>query len=378
MKTKILIPLLLILFVVTTLGIVVLALSQKSGKELFSTGKPSILDSLTQNKSADSKSGDTKPVDTAKPFVKAPDVSKMAVQAWVYPGPPSCTAMLEISDGRKIDVLKAEYFSLDDTGKIKLLTEANDGCNGFSIANVMLLKRYSTYQFVTVSTDHLSMRLFFSDKSKYSSGITTLVDFVNKYDLNGVEIDFEDFSAWTDQDYYNYKTFLTDLSAKLHTVDKYLMIDGPPLTQSSQKDYKWDYKDINALPVDYIVVMAYDYQYDEGKGTFVAPNNWVKQIYEYVAEQVDEHKLTIGIPSYGYHTDDKGRILLDTAEQSKRLPGNSSAKFSEDAFEYYWEFDSQFYTTQRKEGLSKKVSFVTKLGAKSISIWHLGGNPWFN
>lgn len=40
------------------------------------------------------------------------------VQGWIYPGAPSCSTMTEIADGRTIDTLKAQYYTLNDDGTL--------------------------------------------------------------------------------------------------------------------------------------------------------------------------------------------------------------------------------------------------------------------
>ena len=301
----------------------------------------------------------------------------LEIQAWIYPGSPSCDAMSEIADGRDIDVLKAEYFDIDDSGAIVLLTEEEHGCNGFSVKNVDLIKQYSDYQFVVVSANHLDMRAMFSDGTKMTKAIDTIIGFLSRHELSGVEIDFEDFSSWTKNDYANYMKFVGDLATQAKTLGKLTIIDGPPITKNTQHNYLWNYEELAKLPIDFLLIMAYDYQYDEGKGTAIAPNNWVKENVEYVLGQVSVDRIIVGVPSYGYHSNSKNQIILDTQKQSLKYEGVEKAKISNDSFEYGWWNKNDYYAMQKSDGLSKKINFIKSLGIKNISVWHLGGNPWF-
>ena len=313
------------------------------------------------------------PTNTYKPN----SLKNFSVQAWLYPGAPSCNAMKEIADGRKIDVLKPEYFAIDEVGDTTLLTEDSYGCNGFSEENVNALQKYSNHQIVVVSANSINMRVLFADSKKTNEAITQFVDFVVKYRFSGVEVDFEDFISWTEKDYTNYKNFIVSLAEVLHSKQKIIVVDGPVIALATQKDYKWNYFDFDKLPVDYVVLMAYDSQYDNGKGSFIAPNQWVKDTVTYALGQIDEKKLIVGIPSYGYHSNSKNQIILDTQEQSLKYDGSSGAKLSDVSYEYYWWNGNDFYVMQKKEGLAKKVGFIKSLGVQNISIWHLGDNPWF-
>lgn len=66
-----------------------------------------------------------------------------SVQAWIYPGPPACDAQAEYADGRAIDVLKPEYFTVAADGSLRLLEEADLGCNGYSADNAAHVRSHS-------------------------------------------------------------------------------------------------------------------------------------------------------------------------------------------------------------------------------------------
>src|SRR5450755_402705 len=70
------------------------------------------------------------------------------IQAWIYPGPPACSASTEMADGRTIDTLKPQYFTLNDSGTLAQITS---GCNSYSVENAALVKGHSRQQFVTIS-----------------------------------------------------------------------------------------------------------------------------------------------------------------------------------------------------------------------------------
>jgi len=42
-----------------------------------------------------------------------------------------------------------------------------------------------------------------------------------------------------------------------------------------------------------------------------------------------------------------------------------------------WQSGDTIYFYQDSVSLEKKRDLVTSLGIRSISIWHLGGNSWF-
>ena len=60
---------------------------------------------------------------------------KAHAMAWIYPGPPACNAMNEYKDGRRIDTLKPQYYTLSPSGRLVQLTTINTGCNAYSKEN---------------------------------------------------------------------------------------------------------------------------------------------------------------------------------------------------------------------------------------------------
>ena len=307
----------------------------------------------------------------------------MKIMAWIYPGDPTCGVKKEYSDGRKIDVLKAEYFTISEDGELVLLTEGGSGCNGYSQGNVADLKRYSKEQYVTISSSYAVSMGQFLDKiaGGDSSDINTIVSFVADNNLTGVEIDFEDFGGWDSNIYSNYKKFINDLGNALHQNNKKLMIDGPVTSNQVEENwYAWRYSDFVSLPVDDIVVMTYDYQYDQGSGEPVSPISWIENSIKWtISKFPDKTKITFGIPSYGYKgTIGTQRFSLLTYDQIKKEPGFDTAVRDPESFEMTWQNEKNIYFYQDSESMSKKLQTIRGLGIRSVSVWHLGGNLWFN
>lgn len=304
-----------------------------------------------------------------------------SVQAWVYPGNPACAAAKEYSDGRIVHVLKPEYYAVTSTGTLTLRTTATDGCNGYSPENAASIKTYSQKQYVTVSAGQQEMSALVGSAQKRSAATTTLSTFAQTIGFSGVELDFEGFSNWTSADYANYKTFLKELGGALHGKGLRLLVDGPAIgTATEQGYYLWKYEDFNTLPVDQIVVMTYDYQYDYGVGSAIAPNTWVKNVIRWTKSKItDIDKIVIGVPTYGYHGKTGSYALtIDTLTQSKLFPGYTTAQRDPGSYEMKWVANGTTYVYQDSTGLNMKRTLIEQEGIKNISVWHLGGNSWFS
>jgi len=299
--------------------------------------------------------------------------------AWIYPGNPACSARQEMKDGRQIDVLKPEFFTVSN-GLLHIITE-DEGCNGFSEEFVSELKQYSREQYVTVSAAGVdNIASFLKESLDSTENLTTLIKFVVDNNLTGIELDFESFGDWDDEVYGNYLQFVTMLGHELHAENKKLMIDGPAIwNKTSESWFNWRYEDFAELPVDKIVVMAYDYHFDYGAGSPVSPLQWTKEVASYTANRLPLDKISIGIPSYGYQgRNGTYRSTILTAEQSKSRPGFTSATRDPRSGEMTWKNGANTYFYTDSISMNMKRQLLADMGINSISVWHLGGNPWFS
>lgn len=297
--------------------------------------------------------------------------------AWIYPGTSACTAATEFT-ARKVAILKPEYFTLSYEGELELLTEEDYGCNGYSSANVAAVKSNSDQQLVTISGLYDGMRALVLSDDLSNAAVDTLVAFVVENDLSGIEIDFEDFGVWDAQMYTGYKTFITLLGNALHENDKLLAVDLPPVTGALDEGYyKLKYKDLATLPIDSFVIMAYDYQFDEGVGKAIAPNAWVKKIITYAKKYFPADKIVIGVPAYAYTgTTGSYDIKRITYAEAIRLKGTVVAKRDSLSSEMMFTIGRKSYVYVDAAGINSKIAFVKKQGISSVSIWALGGSAW--
>ena len=314
------------------------------------------------------------------PLASAAEPSAIKTMAWIYPGNPACGASTEYADGRKIDVLKSEFFTIAG-GFLTLIDTTNSRCNGYSPATITRLKQYSTEQYATVSSASADDMETFIDSAlaPNSTEIATLVDFTTTNNITGIELDFEDFSSWTPAAYNSYKLFIAALGDALHAKGKKLMIDGPAISNVTEENwFVWRYADFATLPVDQIVIMAYDYQYDYGAGAPVAPLDWIKAVITYTSSKYPKEKITIGLPSYGYQGA-KGsyRITILTNEQIRKKAGFSTAVRDVRSGEMTWKSGNTVYFYQDTVSLQQKRDAAASMGITSVSVWHLGGNLWF-
>lgn len=317
------------------------------------------------------------PIVVPVPFPSSPALvdGEVVVQGWIYPGPPACDALDDIN-ARFFDVLKPEYHTLKSNGTLQLMTENAYGCNGWSDNNALLVKTAAAEQYATISGNTAGLSALVVSTTKKQNFINTMVNFMDNTGFTGVELDFEGFGGWTEQTYLNYLLFLDELGTSLHNNDYKLMVDLPPISnETEQSYYHLKYSDFEDLPVDELTVMAYDYQYDNGGGSPIAPHDWVVNIIHRIQSEITDHsRLVIGIPAYGYQASCSGYdVSILTYDQAVTKPGFATAVRDPNSAEMMWQKSGICYVYQDDQSIELKRAVIEAEGIHSISIWHLGG-----
>lgn len=155
-------------------------------------------------------------------------------------------------------------------------------------------------------------------KSRYAHE-KEIIDLVKKYNVDGIDIDYEAKLAET-RPYFS--AFLTELAKALHKENKKLICTIEARTPSESRyattsreilakvEYSNDYKVIGAV-CDQVRIMAYDQAGDDASLTItnknqgniykpVADIDWVKKVLTLAMRDIKPSKLVLGIPTYGY------------------------------------------------------------------------------
>jgi spore germination protein YaaH len=320
-------------------------------------------------------------------------VEPIVLCAWIYPGAPAWSAdnknhlnPKDMYHTYHIDILRAQYFSITADGSVSLISEDPTNmevtANGYSTANVADLKAYSSQQYTTVSGIMPGIRQLWNNSWNANAVITILVSFVVSNGITGVDIDFENFNQWSADDYIKYKQFITNLGNTLHSYGKRLIVCGPVWTSSVSPFPNWNYLDFVSLPIDYISPMTYDYQWDFGGGAPIAPLDWLSVWAVNMLAIFPAVKLIMGLPAYGY-TATSGQYDIKIKTYNQIIEASAGATRDLSSCEMMLVSPVSSGSASNVKVYNDNVSLITKravlvnAGIKIISVWHLGGNLWF-
>ena len=202
-------------------------------------------------------------------------------------------------------------------------------------------------------------------------------------DLNGVDLDFEP-NQWSQRDWQSYMTFVSGIASSFQPAGRAVEVDLDAFTTTP-----WDaerYADVAAVGA-HLVVMAYDDEYGVACAP-ITPFSWLQEVTSYAQSQVPLSDLTIGIPAYGYFTttckkvaDIMDNVAYVTMEKEPGFPTTTAmvdALRDPDSGEIRWTSGKRFYDYVDSTALNDKLQVVENMGVSDVSVWSLGGQPWFD
>ncbi len=185
-----------------------------------------------------------------------------------------------------VDVVSPTWFKLNERG----------GIDSLANSEYVTYSRYRNKQvwalFDNQFDDEITYKAL-SDTENRKELCEKLVKLCEKYDLHGINVDFENLSEET-MPYF--VQFMRELSIELRSAEYILSVDLPvpsEWTDFYRRDIMYDL-------CDYVIVMAYDEHYSgsEVAGSVSSQRFTMEAIYNMIQEGVNTDKLVLGVPFY--------------------------------------------------------------------------------
>ena len=175
------------------------------------------------------------------------------------------------------------------------------------IANTICLMRKSGLKLIptiTDGTDKLVLSGYLAKPEVRTTIVKSIVDLVNKYSFDGIDLDFEGFAfvdgntTWP-KTAPNWVLFVKELSIALRAQQKLLSISAPYAFNPAEKQkgyYVYSWAEI-ASSIDRLRIMTYDYSV--AKAGPIGPISWTEKTLQYAISIMPASKVFIGLPGYG-------------------------------------------------------------------------------
>ena len=214
-----------------------------------------------------------------------------------------------------------------------------------------------------------------SNPALRKKAIDNLEAFIKQYQMDGINIDFEEVPAG-DRD--NLTAFMAELYTRLKPQGYVVTIDVfPKHNELVDISKPYDYAKL-AQYADKIMLMSYDYHGRWSDPGAVSPIISVDKDLQYALKFIPKHKLYLGIPGYGYDWSSKGVESLEYGP-IQNLISKSGAKVewddvSKSPYFKYTGTDGVKHEVwfENSYSLRFKLDLVNKYDIAGIAIWKLG------
>jgi spore germination protein len=211
--------------------------------------------------------------------------------------------------------------------------------------------------------------------------INNILDVLKAKEYFGVDIDFEYIYP---EDKEKYEDFLRKLTKALHDEGYKVNAALAPKTSGEQQGLLYqshDYRIIGDI-VDKVLLMTYEWGFSLSPPMAVAPINNVEKVIQYAVTVIDNDKIIMGIPNYGYNWTlpyEKGtRAKVVSNVEAIRLAQQYGAeiKFDETAqtpfFNYFNEDGIEHVVWfEDARSIAAKLNLVEKYDLGGVFYWTL-------
>ena len=279
----------------------------------------------------------------------------------------------ETIDG--VNVVSPSFFSLERGSNGEIYDNAKD--DGAEYIEWAHNNNYQVWAMFSNNSLKDTTSQILNDYEKRETMIENLMDLVEEYNLDGVNVDFENMNE-SDKDVYS--RFLIELAPRLKKIGKTLSVDVTAPDGSETWSLCFDRNTI-ANVADYIVFMAYDqYGTSSNKAGTTAGYNWVEaNVKKFLGqEDVDPEKIILGVPLYMrlWEEEEDGTAkpeVVNMKDMFDVLPENQVATWDEELKQYYVEYEENGKTykmwVENEKSVGEKINLANQYNLAGIAFW---------
>lgn len=238
--------------------------------------------------------------------------------------------------------------------------------------------------YLSVSGDPNFTYIALSDPEKQRAHIANLLENVNKYGFDGIDIDYEALGSENKDLFTN---FINNLTTAFHADNKKVAVT---VEARIANQFPMDWPQLNKI-TDEMRIMAYDYHgRNTGTPGPIAPLGWIKEILDYCQNNLNTKKIILGLGNYGYdwHADQNSwtgsglsfeqstKLATDKSTPIIRSTGIDERGYDIGSIPNFTYIDEQQINHQvwfeDSVSLNEKINLAKQYNIKGIIFWSLG------
>lgn len=198
--------------------------------------------------------------------------------------------------------------------------------------------------------------------------INDIVRYLQKYNMQGINVDFEELKETSVEPMRNFQKELYD---SLHKKGYLVTQDIMP------NDEDFDPK-ILAPVNDYLFLMAYDQHYSTSTPGGISEQRWIEKVMDEAASSIPSDKIVLCIAGYGYDWPKNHEASPVTYQQaiSTAKINNAEIDFDNNTYNCNYEYTDngikhEVYFVDAG-GNFNTIRFADEYGAAGVALWRLG------
>lgn len=278
-----------------------------------------------------------------------------------------------------VNVVSPAFFHLSEDG----LIDENVGQAGESYIEWAHSNNYRIWPMI--SNAEIGMEITSEVMNSYEKRKALIEELVNvcvKYDLDGINVDFENMKQ---EDIELYSRFIIELTPRLKEIGAVTSVDVTAPDGAETWSLCFD-RHVLGDVADYLIFMAYDqYGASSNISGSTAAYDWVKvNLDKFIeTEEVDKEKLILAVPFYTrlWTTDGEGNVLrspqtVTMSDINDSIPEGVEKTWLEDERQNYIEYEEDGSTKQMWiediDSLKEKISLINEYELAGVASWEFG------
>ena len=268
-----------------------------------------------------------------------------------------------------VNVVSPAFFSLEKLGKGEVYVNIAEP--GKEYVEWAHNNGYEVWPMISNGSMIETTSEIMKDYKLRESLINKIVSYIVQYNLDGINIDFENMYE-EDKEYFS--RFIIELEPRLNEIGAVLSVDVTAPDGGSTWSMCYDRYTIGKV-ADYIAFMAYDQHNSTVEGT-TAGYDWVEaNINKFLGQEgVSAEKIILGIPFYTLlWVEGETPYTVNINKVDEVLPNNIEKEWDEDLKQYYVEYEEDGVIhkmwIEDENSIGEKLNLVEKYKLAGAAYW---------